>query len=457
MALINRNPLMLKQRAFNVGWNPAQINAPHRGKLWGGGGIVELEPFAWFNENSLDFQDGQVTRWRNAGPGGAVFDLDTIFGTKENLTYLESGRARTSSSAGVRFTTSDTALNQVTGSIEVEWTGALDNWNVDDQVLISKALPGGNLCFIFQANIGVDTFSLFLSVDGNASVPTTSPIAGMLNGIEDKISARFDAGAQTTEYFKNDISLGAPQAAGVGSLFASSADIEICGYANGNFDTYDGVCRGARLYDGLKDSGGTLASEFQPSLAPGPISSWQSSIGESWSAQNGAHVNSTSYPVANATGGVGLGTTLGQLLAGNVGTVFLVGRKNGSAPSADEYFFDSRGDAGNRWSLRSDDSNSDAFTMNQGSDIVVPGSYNRDISVFTMQLNGDGTSTLTISGEGTITGNAGAQGLEFLNLFMDVSGANQLNGWIGEMIFFERALTVDEVSQVQDFLEAKWL
>ena len=90
---------------------------------------------------------------------------------------------------------------------------------------------------------------------------------------------------------------------------------------------------------------------------------------------------------------------------------------------------------------------------------AIGGSYTTTPSVISSQMNGGATTKLTVEGgfSGSKIASAGANNFEALALFMPwVDTPSQYVGWIGEFIVFDRALTDDEITAVQQYL-TRWL
>jgi hypothetical protein len=125
-----------------------------------------------------------------------------------------------------------------------------------------------------------------------------------------------------------------------------------------------------------------------------------------------------------------------------------------SAPAQDELLFDARSAA--RQLLHTDESGSDRWVLGQDTGILLTGAYDTNLALFTCQFNGDATTKLTVSDVGSVTGNAGTDDWDFGSLFMAPGGTNTIKGMVLELVVFDSALSAGQITEMQNFLAAKY-
>ena len=141
---------------------------------------------------------------------------------------------------------------------------------------------------------------------------------------------------------------------------------------------------------------------------------------------------------------VRLNTTVGVNIS-NPTTEFLVARFDATANSN----FLTEGNTINRHAMFDDVNN---WAMFQGITIFF-GTSDTALHVWTAQFNADATSKLTVSGEGSITGNAGTQTFDFARFF---GGGGLTDQTFCEYVLYDKALNATEIARIQSFLTSKW-
>ena len=165
--------------------------------------------------------------------------------------------------------------------------------------------------------------------------------------------------------------------------------------------------------------------------------------------------NATDYDAVYFKDSVGLETTSGTTLS-DPNTVFAVAKWEEASPSAQRALFDSRSDNTKRHKSYNNGSPG-PYIMSGNTDLSLAEPFVNDLNVMTYQWNGDSTSKLTVSGTGTVTGDAGSHDWDFGSLGMLYNtGGNEFYGAIYEFIVFDSALSEDDIALVQDYLETKY-
>lgn len=174
-------------------------------------------------------------------------------------------------------------------------------------------------------------------------------------------------------------------------------------------------------------------------------------------ASNLTHDTQLGHTVVASSGGAGLETTSGQSIPSPY-TVFVIARYSDASPSANQQIMDSRDAASpERAIILSDNSSSDQFSIFQGSTIInLNQPYDTNPRLFTGQFNGDATTTLRVSGLGSVSGNAGSGNWDYGTLFSARTLGNTLVGYIANLLVFDRQLNEVEVTEIQAYLTTEY-
>ena len=415
-----------------------------------------------------------VTEWTNSGTGGASYDFDTVVGTAANLIKLESNSAHVPGNIGDGFTTPDSAAISFTGDFTLIICMSSDSWETSDGAYyIAKA--GANPNFSYYISIDpspVDgamrvgttpdgTYTNQVLTESTAAIPFSNGDIGWLR-------VTHDLSANTMNFYTStDARTTAPTAVSWTQLGAADVTHSTSGVADGNADLEIGGTNGltapinGNVYRAIgmasTDPTSTPAWDFNPADASPNVDTWTSSGagGEVWTINGDAMVNATSYDAVYAKGSVGLETTSGTTLS-DPNTVFAVAKWEEASPSAQRALFDSRSDNTKRHKSYNNGSPG-PYIMSGNTDLSLAEPFVNDLNVMTYQWNGDSTSKLTVSGTGTVTGDAGSHDWDFGSLGMLYNtGGNEFYGAIYEFIVFDSALSEDDIALVQDYLETKY-
>ncbi len=203
-------------------------------------------------------------------------------------------------------------------------------------------------------------------------------------------------------------------------------------------------------------TGSTLVVDFDPSdYVSG--STFTGPLGETWTLNGDVFINKTGQSVVNSAGSVGIEPAAGVTIA-NSFTVFMAAKFTEDTLAADQFLFDRYTSPGDRCAIFVDISSGDQFRIFQdGAGGAAISGYDTDVHIFTGEFNGDATTKLTVSDVGNITADAGADDWVYGAFFINTGEALSLVGWIGEVIVFPRALTATEITDMQNYLQDKWL
>ncbi|KKN66548.1 hypothetical protein LCGC14_0470820, partial [marine sediment metagenome] len=419
-----------------------------------------------------------VTGWLNRKYGGPAYDLDTVVGTDANLSTLDSGVALLPGAAGDNLSTPSAPANRITGDIDIRTLVALFDYTpAANNTLIAKAQDTNNRSYWLEVG-NTAALKLVHSPDGTSGnqIVTSSTIAtGIAAGTVIWFRATMDvddgAGNHVVIFYTStddvadsaDVTtwtqLGATVTiVGTTSIYDSASPVEIGGLFLGSIQVSAGKVYRAQIFNGID---GTLVVDFNPSDADAGVAidtdTWTSSTtGEVWTVNGDAFVNNTGHTGIYSRGSVGLETTSGQLINSPV-TVYAVFKPTLAAPGANQVLFDARLNAGNRIVVRTNDANSDKYSIFQGgTTLEMSPAYDNELRVITSQFNGDATTKLTVSDVGSVTGDAGSGNWDFGSVLIKLDGTLTFPGLFLELLVFDSAHNSGEISRIQNFLAAKY-
>ncbi|MDB4351913.1 hypothetical protein OAA60_00605, partial [Porticoccaceae bacterium] len=179
---------------------------------------------------------------------------------------------------------------------------------------------------------------------------------------------------------------------------------------------------------------------------------WRGEQSPLWTLNNDVFIQNTGRDVVCTPTGnnAGLETTVGQDIATPY-TAFYVARSH--AIGTTQSLGSARADSSKRSYLYIDSSADDRYRLFGGANLITSGSATTDPRLITIQNNGGVTSKLTVSGLSSATGTMGTDPWDFASIFLDYDGTNALDGWISQVIAFNRALTAPDIAKIQRKLE----
>lgn len=198
----------------------------------------------------------------------------------------------TNGASGTYFSTPDAAAIDLTGSLELRYYGALDDWTPSAiNTLVAKA--GAFLLGINTSGqprfVWVDSGSGVRSLTCNAAVPFTDRGLG---GVKvEFVPATGTATFYTSTDFSTWTQLGAAQVFGATSIINSTGLGEIHATNAGTTERASGTVQRVQFVNGI---GGTVVADFNPALYTSGTT-FTASTGEVWTLNGGATiVNRTS-------------------------------------------------------------------------------------------------------------------------------------------------------------------
>ena len=405
-----------------------------------------------------------VTEWQDLR-GTAARDLDVVVGTGANLITLESGVALLTGTAGDYFSTPDSVAASITGDIDIRVRVAMDDWTPSTNSIVAAKDQNGQRSW--RLSIATDGKLQFLWFEGTVLKGNgkSSVATSFTNGVVQWIRVTLDVLTGDYKYWTASGAILNPTASDftqLGSTLSISAatsiddtasDIEVGSAFAGSSLPLAGKPYRAEILNGID---GTLAVDFDPPKATVNTATFVTDTGETWTANGDAFVNATGFQGIYSRGSVGLETTAGTSITGTGITVYAVFKPTLAAPGADQFIFDARSTAGSSLSLRSDESNSDKYTLNQGSDIALSEAYDNDLQVYTAQFLGTASTKLTASA-GDVTGDAGAENWDFGSIFMALGAGSTTPGLFLTLLVFDSAHSASQVALVQSHLAATYL
>tara|TARA_R110002094_G_scaffold157781_2_gene144048 strand:+ start:14751 stop:17417 length:2667 start_codon:yes stop_codon:yes gene_type:complete len=432
--------------------------------------VVDFDPIMHTNGSTLYGRTGELwTANGNAAIHG--YDVNVVVGTGANLRKSISDAMLAYGANGDYASTPNSAAQTPSGDFSAIVRMAMDDWTpAGDVVIASKFGAAGTYSYLFRNAGASGLIQFFTSNDGTALKTFNSTVAPTVSdgdALWIKAEVDVDNGASgTTVTFSTstdgDVAidsvtwtqLGDPViVAGVTTLFDSSESLTLMNWTSGANAIAGDLYRFA-LYDGS-----TLAVDFNAADYVNRTSDTQfpsSTTGEVWTLNGNTFIQNTGHEVVHSIGSAGLESTSGITVA-SPGTVFAVARFSDASPVADQNIFNGRSDVSLRWVITSFNSSSDKFSIFQGGSIqTITEAYDLDSHVFTGQFSGDATTKLTVSDRGFVIGDAGSAAFDYGTVFASHTGSNTMQGYIGRLIVFDRALSEAEVLAVQSYLQSAY-
>lgn len=417
-----------------------------------------------FDDTTIETIADKVTAWNNKQAAAAEFDLDTVIGTGINLSALNTGVALLTGNGTDVFCTPDSVAADITGDLDIRVKATLDSYTTGDQTLIGKWPEFSQNSYMLRIR-SAGTLQYQATENGTTTIAETEAL-GAIDGetVFVRVTHDVDNGSGSNViqlYTSSDQGvtwdpLGtANTTAGVYSRFSGTGEVCVGGIQGGSNGRLRGTISRALIFNGID---GTLAVDFNPSLATSSnaLESFVSDTGETWLGRGNAFINASGFTGVYARGSVGLETAIGQLIT-SPSTVFAVFKHTLALPVGSTNLFNAKSNVGALHSMFTNTSNSNRWTLGQGSTIAPAVSYDSDIRVLTGQYNGDATSKFTISDVGNVTGDAGSNDWDFATFFADAAGALTIQGLFLFFAVIEGALSEPEITEIQQFLEAKYL
>jgi hypothetical protein len=202
--------------------------------------------------------------------------------------------------AGTYVSTPDSVANSITGDIDIRVKAALTDWTpAAANTLASKFLTTGNQrSFIFYVNSS-GCLAFYGSVDGTTLLdhPNLTP-TGFSDGTTNWCRmTRLASTGVITYYTSSDgatwVQLGATVAGTSGTLYNSTAIVELGAYQTGAANPLSGKIYQAQIYNGIN---GTLAVDFNASRYAGGTT-LTGSTGEVYTLNGSAVIHPTNYPI----------------------------------------------------------------------------------------------------------------------------------------------------------------
>lgn len=426
--------------------------------------IADLDWLVFMDEDSI-LGENPVRAWLNIlGDGGLDYSLDVSAGTEENLITLESGVALLTGTAGDKLTVPDRAGYRSTGDLSwilelsaFDWTPgavaiiamsgntasvATTNWRIiittDGALQLRRPSGATDRLFTSSANISTsDGDKLFIKIQfdqNNGSAQSQADFSTSTDGVS--FSALGAAQTNANTGAGNSDVLGMT----IGSGPANSAPF--AGKIN-RIQGYNDKDTTTEVFDCDPREAAVNASTF-------------TSGGDTYTLAGDAFVNATQHTGIYSRGGVGLETTIGQLIE-SPATVFAVFKPTLAAPTDNPRVFDARSEVGTRFVLNNKEVSSDKYNVFQGAaDLTLAEAYDTNLRVITVQFLGTASTKLTISDVGSVTGDAGSGNWDFGAFFMDHANAKTMQGLFLKFLVSVGELSDSEVLIVQDELLAEF-
>ena len=192
--------------------------------------------------------------------------------------------------SGDCVSTPGSAALDIAGDLTITIRLSLNDWTpAAAAYLVNKFQTGGQISYLLS--VGTTGLLMFeWTEDGSTVKNATSTVPnGIADGAIADITLQFQANngaaGNTTTFLVNGVQLGAQVVgAGVSSIFSSTSNVTISGYANGTGNPLAGKVYGASIYGGTV-AAPVIAASFAPSLASAGSTSLRSGTGEVWTLQ----------------------------------------------------------------------------------------------------------------------------------------------------------------------------
>lgn len=445
--------------AFNPVFNPVFNPTFNPAERAFADSVNDLLDSAWarFDQDSI-VGSNPVTQWQNRN-GIAARDLDVVVGIDANLITLESGEALHTGTAGDNYTTPDSAAASVTDDITVEWIGYMFDWTPGAvSTLVAKWEGAGKLSYWLRIDTNGNP-RFFVSVDGTAIANVdASTNTGFTDGALGGVRVKWDQSANTADYETTSdggatwSALGSQRTLTAAGIDDNTGILEVGSDTAGTGNVLAGKTVRAKVYNDATAT--NVVVDFDPSKATVNTATFTSG-GVVWTANGDAFVNATNFTGIYSRGSVGLETTAGQPLSNPI-TAFIALKPTLASPVANQFALDGRSITAGRSALFNSGGASNKYSLFQGLVLTLTQDYDSDLRVVTLQLNGNSTSKLTVSDVGSVTGDMGANNWDFGTVFSTLNTTDPFQGIIFELIVDDRAYSDEEVSLMQNHLEAKY-
>lgn len=432
----------------------------------GGASGAELAATAlvWLKDTGIVETSGAVTEWTNEGTGGAGYDLDVVNGTGANLRKSISDACLMYAGVGTYLSTPDTPANSITGDLDLRVRLSIDDISAGTYSIITKGDAAANRSWMVQANSN-GTFYFAWWNSSAASTSGSSDAHGIGDGVTFWARVTLDvdngAGGNDTKFYTSITDTDDSDLAdwvqvgstvtrgGVTNVRDTSSGIELGSWSSGLGSNLKGSLRRGEIYDGI---GGTLVTDFNAADYVNKISDTvfpSTNTGENWTLNGDTYIQNTGHDAVHTKGAAGLETSPGQSITGK-GTIFLVARA--SALGTTMRILESRSHATNRWLTQVNTSSKPGFYAGTAF-VETTESLDTEPHLWTIQMNEDATTKLTVSGIGTVTANAGTVNWDFASMFTNYAGTGSFYlGNASALLVFDSALTDDEITTMQTYL-----
>ena len=437
----------------------------------GPGSIIVQSALVNLDSSGITETSSNVSSWVNSGTGGSDYDLDVVVGTGANLKKSISDTCLMYGASGDYLATPDSVANSITGDIDIRWHGSMPDWTPASppQLVAKWNSTTNNRSYRLAIAITTGYPELITDSDGTGAsgqTYTATAAPSFTDGEAGRLRVTLDVddgagGSDARFYTSTDgdtwTQLGSTvHVASTTSIFDGAAVLEFGSINSGTFGNEVSTVYSSQIYNGID---GTLAVDFNAADYVNKTSDTtfpSSTTGEVWTLNGNTFIQNTGQDVVHSIGSVGLETTAGQTIA-SPGTVFAVARFSDAAPVADNYIMDSKTSSSLRWIFATDNATADKFAFYQGDGaalVPISEAYDTSSHVFTGQFKGDATSKLTVSSLGDVSGDGGSQDWEYGTLMAAFNGSNTMQGFIGGLVVFDRALTETEIDTVQTYLSS---
>jgi len=301
------------------------------------------------------------------------------------------------------------------------------------------------------------TLWLVLDPDGTGGALVTAKSTaapGFTNFERNQIRVTWSAATGKANFYKWSagawVIVGSPDVALVcAGIYQGTAPLEIGSYSGGG-SNFSGVIYSASIRIAIDGA----AVDMDPTQWT--TGTTFSSGGVTWTLNGNSFIQNTGVDCVTTIGSNALETAAGQTIA-SPATVFAVARFTNAAPGASQNLFDGRSSGTYRMAILSMEGSSDRFGIYQGgagAPVPIAEAYDTSLHVFTGQFNGDSTTTLAVSGLGSVSGDVGAGSFDALTMFAAIDGSQSAQVIFADFIVIPGSVPSAYVTAINAYLKA---
>ena len=255
----------------------------------GGSGIPSDNLAAAFDANTgITSSGGFASAWADRSGNGRNLLQATGANQPIHLDYAGTKYGWLPGVVGNYFSTPDSVAASITGDIDIDAELALADWSpaVEQRIVGKVTTDASGFSYLFRAQIG-NTLQFYYSVNGTTlKSATSSATITFSDGAFGSVRVTLNTSTGDVKFYTSTDGsswnqLGTTQSTVASSIFDSLSPVTV-GATNSGTDGYlSGKVKRVRIYNGIRESGGTLAVDFDPSRWTSGTT-FTASTGETW-------------------------------------------------------------------------------------------------------------------------------------------------------------------------------